>query len=268
MDAIITVAEESKQFNMELPSYFPADIPLRWPLWSDLPETDQHYLVSIPWDKQYLQLVPVEYRAFFTAVRPYLSERTTDVHTAVCLQYLDEFIDQAQATRTKVNRHIVAYALILHDCGWSALSATDIAASLGVTGLALNPTAQAPKAKHAQLGAQIARRLLTAQQSVLHLSADEIDTIGQCILYHDQPEKVAGWGQQVPIEMQLLVDLDHLWSFTHLNFWLDTVRKGVEPSQYVENLRTDLNSYFVTAIGKRKAQELLAARAQEVSQSL
>jgi hypothetical protein len=210
--------------------------------------------------------VPAEYRSFFKAVRPYLSERTTDVHTAVCLQYLDEFIDQVQATGTTVNRHIVAYALILHDCGWSALSATEIAASLGVTGLALNPTAQAPKAKHAQLGAQIARRLLTAQQAKLPLSADEIDTICQCILYHDQPEKVAGWGKQVPIEMQLLVDLDHLWSFTHLNFWLDTVRKGVAPQSYLENLQQDLNAYFVTDIGRTKARTLLADRAQEVSE--
>lgn len=231
---------------------------------SALPEADQHFLVSIPWDRQYLQFVPLEYRAFFRAVRPYLSERTTDVHTAVCLQYLDEIIELVQLAGLIVNRDIVAYALILHDCGWSALTPAEIAASLGVTGLALNPTAQGPKEKHAQLGAQLARRLLTVQQSTLHLSDSAIDTICQCILCHDQPEKVAIQGSQASIEMQLLVDLDHLWSFTHLDFWLDTIRKGVPPRQYLENLQQDLDGYFVTNIGKDKARQLLADRAREV----
>ena len=62
----------------------------------------------------------------------------------------------------------------------------------------------------------------------------------------------------MPLEVQLLVDLDHLWSFTHENFWQDTVRKGVEAKIYLKNLEQDLDSYFVTNAGKQKARELLA----------
>ncbi len=69
----------------------------------------------------------------------------------------------------------------------------------------------------------------------------------------------------MPIEVQLLADLDHLWSFTHLNFWQDTVRKNISPQTYLESLEVDLDDYFVTTIGKQIAKSLLTERKQEVS---
>jgi len=68
----------------------------------------------------------------------------------------------------------------------------------------------------------------------------------------------------VPLEIQVLIDLDHLWSFTHENFWQDSVRKGVAPIEYLQNLTDDLDSYFVTTEGKILARELLTKRAVEV----
>lgn len=240
------------------------DIKLQLPQNSSLPESEQHFLLFIPWNDENLKLIPEDYRDFYREILPHLSARTTDVHTAVCMQYLDEFISKAQAQGKIVNRDVLAYALMLHDSGWSQMSEVEIASSLGVKGLALNETAMGPKQKHAVLSEQITRKILIQKQDELGLSKQDIDTICMAILYHDKPELVAGSQSQMPIEVQLLVDLDHIWSFAYLGFWLDTQRKGVEPKEYLQNLHNDLDSYFVTEIGKNKAKELLVQREKEV----
>lgn len=245
-------------------STFPSDVPLKLPQHSSLKKEDQHFLLFIPWSESYLQYVPAEYREFFSEILPYLSARTTDVHTACCMQYLDEYIHKSQALGRAVNRDVVAYALMLHDSGWSQMSEEEIAQSLGVKGLALNASALGPKEKHALLSEQIAREILTEKQVILKLSDKEIKLICKAILYHDRPEEVAGATNPLPEEVRLLVDLDHLWSFTHLNFWQDVLRKGVEPHEYYTNLLQDLPSYFVTDIGKEKARTLLQDRHSEV----
>lgn len=241
------------------------DIKLGLPKNSKLPQKDMHFLYFIPWEEKYIHFIPLEFRSFFTEILPYLSARTTDVHTAICLQYLDEFIEKTELNGDSVNRKILAYALILHDSGWSQMSEQEIATSLGVVGLALNDKAMGPKEKHAVLGAEIATKILKQNQDSLRLSDQEIDAISSAILFHDKPEEVAGADNPMPIEVQLLVDLDHIWSFTYLNFWQDTLRKGVAPHEYWENLNHDLDKYFVTTIGKQKARELLMQRKTELN---
>lgn len=248
--------------------HFPGDIHLAVPQESNLPEREQHFLIYIPWNENYLRLVPEEFRQFFQEILPFLSARTTDVHTAVCLQYLDEFIQQASEQGKKVNRKVLAYALMLHDAGWSQMAEEEIATSLGVTGLALNESAMGSKEKHALLGEKIARQILTRKQDELAVSDEEIDLICRAIRYHDKPEAVVGQGNAMPVEVQLLVDLDHIWSFTRFNFWQDTLRKGVDPANYLANLAQDLDKYFVTDIGKSKAHELLLERRKEVEKNV
>lgn len=243
--------------------YLPEDVILEFPENSNLPESEQHFLLYILWSDEYLDFVPTDYKKVFQQILPYLSARTTNVHTAVCMQYLDEFISKAEALGEKINRNILAFALMLHDSGWSQMSEEEVAASLGVKGLALNEKVIGPKEKHAVLGEKIARKLLTENKE-FNLSEDETNLICKAILFHDKPEAVVGSESPMPIEVQLLVDLDHIWSFTHLNFWQDTLRKGVSPEEYLKNLENDLDNYFVTEIGKQKARELLAQREEEV----
>lgn len=66
--------------------------------------------------------------------------------------------------------------------------------------------------------AKIAKEILNKKQTQLALSNPEIELICQTILNHDQLEKIANSQNEIPIEIKLLVDLDHIWSFTHLNF--------------------------------------------------
>jgi hypothetical protein len=67
------------------------------------------------------------------------------------------------------------------------------------------------------------------------------------------------------MSIRVVCDTDHLWSFTLENFWQDTVRKGVDPREYVANLREDLAGYFTTAPGRTKAARMLEERAVEVA---
>jgi len=240
------------------------NINLKIPTVNSLPESEKHFLLYIPWNEKYLEFVPDDYKKFFKEILPILNARTTDVHKAVCLQYLDEFIDKAKQNGEMPNRNVLAYALMLHDAGWSQMTQEEIAASLGVKGLALNTKAMGPKEKHAVLGAQIAKKILTNNKDKLGISNKEVEIICTAILYHDKPELVSGSQNQIPIEIKLLVDLDHIWSFTQLNFWQDVQRKGVDSKEYLENLKNDLNNYFVTNIGKDKARELLVQREIEV----
>jgi len=96
------------------------------------------------------------------------------------------------------------------------------------------------------------------------LTAAQKEAIYQAILFHDKPWELAAGGD-IPVDLKLVCDVDHLWSFTHENFWQDTLRKGVDPTTYAENLGNDLEGYFVTEQGKRKARELLDARRGEVA---
>ncbi|MCB9813540.1 MAG: hypothetical protein H6772_04000 [Pseudomonadales bacterium] len=247
--------------NVVPPTEFPDDVKLSLPNNSNLPTDQQHYLLFIPWEESYLIGIPRQYVDFFKRVLPHLHTRTTDVHTAVCLGYLDELLSQFDQP---INERVVALALILHDSGWSKLSEKEIAMSLGVSGLKLTEGAKNPKEKHALESAKITTKMLNDYDFIPPLNEKEKELIIQAVLYHDKPEEVAGAEIEMPIEIQLLVDLDHLWSFTHQNFWQDTLRKGVQPKEYVQNLQRDIDDYFVTDQGKELALKLLNERLDEV----
>ncbi|MCB9801145.1 MAG: HD domain-containing protein [Pseudomonadales bacterium] len=254
----------------EYPSItLPQSVILEYPAETSLPAKDHHFLLYIPWQKKFLQLVPKKFQTFFSKVLPHLSARTTDVHTANCCQYIQPLcyaVEAAHPGRT-IDQTVVTLALILHDCGWSRLSEKEVAASLGVSGLKLNATALGPKEKHAVEGVALATELLESYGKSFSLSEAQKDLILLAIRHHDQPEKVAKEGTAVPLEVQVLVDLDHLWSFTQLNFWQDVYRKGINnPQTYLENLQTDLDSYFVTPQGRALATRLWKHRQEEVAQ--
>ena len=164
--------------------------------------------------------------------------------------------------RVKINRKIVVYGLILHDCGWSALTKKEIADSLAVKGLRIKGKALGPKKKHAAEGTKIARKILNEYEFKPALTEEEKEVICKSVFWHDKTEKVKG--KKFPIEVKAVVDLDHLWSFSKLNFWQDTVRKDVSPHDYLENLEHDLNSYFIFETGKELVYTLLKERRKEV----
>jgi len=243
--------------------YIPTDIKLVFPKES-LPPNLVRCLVYIPWERDYLLFSPKRFRPFFEFVLPYLKTRTTDVHTAVCLSHMSNYTKKLEKEmEIKINKKIVAYGLILHDCGWSALNKKEIADSLAVKGLKIKGEAFGPKRRHAKEGVKIARKILNEYKFKPALTKEEKDVICKAVFWHDKTEKVKG--KKLPIEIKAVVDLDHLWSFAKLNFWQDTVRKNLSPQGYLENLEHDLDSYFIFEIGKELAYTLLKERKKEAS---
>lgn len=238
----------------------PEDVPLQLPEHSTLGPELLHFLLFIPWSDSLLSRIDAPYRDFFQVVLPYLHTRTTDVHIATCFPFVDELIQAAGAV---VDERVIHLAFLLHDVGWSQLSEAEIAASLGVKGVTLNAQALGPKEKHALVGKDLAARLLESYPFDPPLTEAQHDWICQAVLYHDKPWELAKQGT-LPLEIKLVCDVDHLWSFTHENFWQDTVRKGVAPPTYLSNLEQDLETYFVTEQGKARARRLLEERRQEV----
>ena len=78
--------------SISLEGSIPNNIELKIPPNSALPHSEQHYLLYIPWHEKYRSLVPEEFQNFFSHVLPHLHFRTTDVHTAVCMSYLEDAI--------------------------------------------------------------------------------------------------------------------------------------------------------------------------------
>ena len=242
--------------------HIPTDIELVFPKES-LPPDLLRCLVCIPWERDYLDFVPERFRSFFEFVLPYLRPRTTDVHTAVCLSYWSNYTEKLEKEMgVKINKKIVAYGLILHDCGWSALTKKEIVNSFAVKGLKIKGEAIGPKRRHAEEGVKIARKILNEYKFEPALTEEEKEVICEAVFWHDKTDKVRG--NKFPIEIKAVVDLDHLWSFTKLNFWQDTLRKNVSPQDYLKNLENDLDSYFIFEIGKELAHTLLKERKEEV----
>ena len=241
-------------------TWIPAEVHLAVPEHTSVPSDLLHYLAYIPWDAKYLELVDPEYVDFFSHVLPYLHVRTTDVHVATCLPFAGELI---RDSRAPVDARAVHIAFILHDSGWSQMTDLEIVASLGVPGLALSGAAVAPKSRHVELGKDLAIRILSEYRFVSPLTDEQKEMIYQAILLHDRPEQVASLGDAAA-SIRIVCDTDHLWSFTHEDFWQDTVRKGVDPMNYAENLGRDLDGYLVTESGKRRAGRMLQERKTEV----
>jgi hypothetical protein len=241
-------------------AWIPSDVDLRLPEGAAVDHARLHALAFIPWDDRYLLPLDPSYRGFFQSVLPYLHVRTTDVHVATCLPFARELI---AAESEPVDQRVVHIAFILHDCGWSQMSEEEIADSLGVEGLALSTTAMGPKTRHAELGRDLAQRLLREFPTEPLLTASQEEMICRAILFHDKPELLSTQGD-FPASVRVVCDVDHLWPFTHENFWQDTVRKALAPPAYLANLGADLESYFVGEAGRRKARQMLEVRAQEV----
>ena len=244
-------------------AFVPDDIEIVVPSSADVPEVDNqfiHSLAYIPWSDKYMRYVPEGYKEFYKTILPKLNARTTDVHSALSVSFVDELIERSGQ---KTNRHTLVIATLLHDIGWAQLSPKQIALSLNYSAFTYTEEALLPKRLHASLGAEIAANVL-AVDTTLDLSQDDKDYIANLVRYHDQ---IDPWPHKPePSEYLLLGDADRLWSYTHENFWLDTIRKNIKPAEYLKNIAESIDNYFLTEAGREIARVRVSKLAKEVAQ--
>lgn len=248
----------------------PADIHLEFPDDQTLTPLQRCSLAFIPWDGSFIHYVPARYQELFRHALPYMRKRTTDVHTALSVAQLPDLF---RSTDESVDYHIIYLAVILHDIGWSQVDLSGIATSLGYGGLQLSEAAFVPKLQHLEQGERLAGELLAAYDHHKHhgrlLANHEIRHITQIIRRHDQDAPFdQGKFDAISLETDIVCDADRLWSYTHYNFWQDTVRKNTEPTEYLVKLTGAVDSYFFTQQGRSRARQLLADRQREVENYL
>lgn len=249
-------------------AFIPSDLDILIPKAPRIAGADRHHLAYIPWENKYLEHVPEEYRSFFRFVLPHLHARTTNVHTALSIGQLTGLLNNGGGS---VRERIVYLALILHDCGWSQVSQHGILTSLNYNGVM--PTGKdsvKPKQQHLVYGAALAYKLLDSFDfGSVSLSSDDMYLVSEMVRRHDHDSLwERGKYGAISQEIKLLCDSDRLWSYTHENFWLDTIRKNVPPASYLELITAEIDTYFATAAGKRRARALIRDRKAEVADYL
>jgi hypothetical protein len=260
-----------KWYTLDLPTgeqaTLPADIRLKFLAGTGLTPQQLCATAYLPWRERYLEHVPEKYQPFFKHVLPHLGNRSTNVHTALSVSQLPFLINHATE---KVDARAVYLGTILHDAGWSLVSHQGIADSLSFSGLKLSETSRLPKQQHVLIGTALAYDLLNSYDfGNKPLSQANKHHISQIIRRHDYD---APWDKgkfpTLTPETKLVCDADRLWSYTHENFWQDTVRKSIRPEDYLVTISGAIDDYFITPQGRVRAHGLVANRRIEVEEYL
>jgi hypothetical protein len=234
--------------------YIPDDILLRFPVRAKDAATGIQ-LVEIPWDNMYWQKFPAEFRDYWEAAFPYMHVRTTDVHTALCLGMMDEFLKMFPLN--SYDRLVVGVGIIFHDVGWSQLSEDQIAMSVGVKGITLPKGALDPNQAHMKEGAEIVKKELSAFNE---LTPEQKQAIIEIVSFHDILDR----SNYQAMNFKITCDLDALWLFTHESFWQETVQRNSEPHEYWSILEKEIATRFLTEQGKKMARRMLSERRDEL----
>lgn len=241
--------------------YIPDDITIKFPKPGEVTLERMRLLAFIPWDDKFEECIPVQHRYFFTFAMPYLSARTTNVRTALSVSFIPELMNSIGRPD---DESILYLAVILHDCGWSMVSQSEIADSLDYKGIAYTPIAAHAKMKHTIYGAALAFRLLDEYSFDQPLGLEQKELISDIVRFHETPWRYSGTTEVLPSELMITCEADRLWPFTHEGFWLDTIRKDVEPLQYLESCENAVNKLLSTEPGKRVAGRLVDERRKEI----
>jgi hypothetical protein len=260
--------DKSDQINFQkltLPTgdvkHIPDDITIEFPKQAEVTLERLRLLAFVPWDDSFEEHIPVQYRYFFTFAMPYLGARTTNVHTAVAVSFIPELMRSIG----KPDDELLLYlAVVLLDCGWSMVSQSEIADSLDYKGIDYTPIAAHAKTKHSIYGAALAFRLLDEYSFEQPLDLAQKELVSDIVRFHESPWRYNSSTESMPRELVITCEADRLWPFTHEGFWLDTIRKDVEPLQYLESCEKAVKEMLLTESGKQIAERLIADRRAEV----
>jgi hypothetical protein len=174
---------------------------------------------------------------------PFLATRRNEIHTRLSVGLAFRLLALEGGEEP-----VVIPAVILHDVGWKCIPEPEQLKAFG-------PCATRPELNraHEVEGVKIAAQLL-AQAG---LDARLNDEILMIIDGHDSRR------DGVSHNDCLVKDADKLWRYTREGLAIDTERFGETYAEGIERLRGNRRRWFLTASGRKLAEDLLRVREKE-----
>jgi hypothetical protein len=185
--------------------------------------------------------------AVWLAARPYLRTRKNDVHVPISYHCAERLLRQ----HPEADAEVVLLGILLHDTGWAEIDEQEIREK--AFGPDMRQVLQSDiRRRHEQIGARLAREILTAQG---HPQAI-IDEVARIIDGHDsRPEALS-------LNDQLVKDADKAWRFTTTGIAVACDWHKFTPARYVQYLEQDVRPSLFTEAARAFADSELAAARQ------
>jgi hypothetical protein len=175
------------------------------------------------------------------AVAHHLRTRKNDIHTPISFRFAERLCE----AHPQANSLVVRIAILLHDCGWSAVDEDRIISE----GFGLNWKTSDVRYQHEVEGCKIAREVLPG----LGYDDELITKVTTIIDGHDtRPEALS-------LEDELVRDADRLWRFTPAGIGIACDWFHKTPSEYCDQLETKTFPELNTEAARTMAREELAA---------
>ncbi len=184
----------------------------------------------------------------FRLAEPYLAVRDDLPHAQISHRFSLGLLNAEGG-----DKRIVEPAVILHDVGWSKLTAEQIKMAFGVR--AGGEEAERLNRIHEIEGAALADRLL----QTLNYDTVLIERITRMIERHDSGKHPDS------LEEKILKDSDKLWRFSGVGFWKEIERQGLDCLELYRYLDERRPAWFFTPTALSLADEELKTRAREIS---
>lgn len=188
------------------------------------------------------------YKKIWKLALPYQDKRDDKGHAETVLHYALELLKDEKA-----DENIVIPAAILHDIGWSQLSAEERFHSF-VKNRGMKKE-YAIRRKHENVGVKLAREVLKKADYNPNLKKEILEIISRHDTRHGFISKNEG----------IMRDADKLWRYSKTGFWLDVKRFKEPQKKWYENARKkiELQDFFYSKSGKNIALHELRRRKEE-----
>jgi hypothetical protein len=192
-------------------------------------------------------MTPHRHEKVWRAAKPFLRTRKNDVHVPIAYHCAERLLQRHPEADTEV----VLLAILLHDTGWSEIDEQEIREK--AFGPNMKQVLQSDvRRRHEQIGARLARAILTAQ----NYSSALIDEVTLIIDGHDSRP------QALSLNDQLMKDADKSWRFTTTGIAVACDWHKFTPARYVKYLEDEVRPSLFTEAARALADSELALSRQ------
>jgi HD superfamily phosphodiesterase len=184
------------------------------------------------------------YQRIFDLARPSLQTRENESHTKVSYAFAERLLSVEGGDRS-----IVVPAILLHDIGW-------IRVPEDLQLMAFGPHMSRPELRdvHEKEGAEMARGILTA----VGYPADQAERIACIVSRHDSRQDAES------LEEAVVKDADKLYRYSREGFSVWADHFGLPEKEYLSELESRIEGWFLTPTGRRIARAEAQARRTEI----